>query len=444
MKIISSHPTQKTEKKKKNPPVLNKEYRSFSSGNKKDCCQNFFSERKMDFSASSGKISSVPLSGNSADFQKFLSSAESFCRGNISSGKISSALMEADHGALASQAALFHAVLEKEPVITAHLQTRCLAVMACDWRIAGTDTHKGAFLTSILQKAKLHTLLRHLLDALAFGCSSAAILWDEGGSSIRAFQPIGVENLLFDASGEPSLRSSEGKIIPLSNFHPSQFVFHFHKLKAGPSGSGGLLRPLLWLYFFKHYALRDRARYLEKFGIPFIIARINQEDFQEDGVRRAILTSLNKIASDGSGVISGDAQIQTLSPGVSAAGEYQSFLEYIDKLFALLILGQTASSSSSSGFSKGQIQENVRRDILEADCRALMETVNSQILRPLEFFLYGTEGEFTFQMDFSSPENLTEKAQIVKLLSESGFTISPEWISHAFNIQLTTSPAENK
>ncbi|MBP5182142.1 MAG: hypothetical protein J6331_03830, partial [Lentisphaeria bacterium] len=65
-------------------------------------------------------------------------------------------------------------------------------------------------------------------------------------------------------------------------------------------------------------------------------------------------------------------------------------------------------------------------------------TVDSQILHPLEFYCYGTEGEYSFLLDFSSPENLTEKAQIVKLLSESNFALSPEWIAKEFHVRLAS------
>ncbi|MEI3004026.1 MAG: DUF935 family protein [Victivallales bacterium] len=71
---------------------------------------------------------------------------------------------------------------------------------------------------------------------------------------------------------------------------------HSHKLQSGIS-SRGVSRPLVWLYFFEHYAMRDRARYLEKFGIPFIIAKIRDDDFENESVRSAILQSLAKIST---------------------------------------------------------------------------------------------------------------------------------------------------
>ena len=401
-------------------------------------CIRYSPEKKRN-----SRFSGIPPWDNDRDMMTFLCSPEYTPSGKISASRIQSAVNEADNGFLYNQAFLYRSVLENEPVIAAHLQTRILAVCACDWQISGEDPEKISVLTSILEKANINSLIRHLMESLAFGCAGAVIEWEEGGSSIKGFKSICQENFLFDAMGNPALRTFDGQIRPLFHYHPHQFILHYHKLKSGPPGSGGLLRPLLWLYFFKHYAIRDRARFLEKFGIPFLIAKINQQDFESEATRKNILAALNRISSDGSGVVTGEAQIQTLAPGISASGEYQTFLDYIDKLYTILILGQTASSSASGGFSKGQIQENVRHDILEADCRSLMETLNNQLLRPLEKYCYGTDGKYRFILDFSSPENLLEKAQIIKLLSESNFTISPQWIEKAFNIRLEKKKTEN-
>ena len=388
-------------------------------------------------------IHSVPRS-TGADFDEFAFSWTALNDPKLNAGLIRRLLAAANEGAPSEQAALYRILLEKEPAVTAHMQTRILAVLACDWSIRGSDAKRVAEVRAILEKARVHALMRHLLDALALGYSGAAILWGEGGKEITAFKKIDPSNWQFDLAGNPALLTTSGKTRPLAEYHPNQFVLHTHKLQSGLCSRGGLLRPLVWLYFFKHYAMRDRARYLEKFGIPFLIARIRDDDFENESVRASILQSLAKIGSDGTGVVTAGSELQVLNPANTVSTDYQSWMDYIDRLFAMLILGQTASSGNASGFSKGQIQENVRRDILEADCRNLMETVNTQILAPLERFRYGTEGSLVFHLDYASPENLTEKAQIVRTLAESGFAAAPEWIEKTFGIKLDSAAGKKE
>lgn len=380
------------------------------------------------------KIRRAP--GNpSGDFDEFTCAWNSMSGPKLTAGLLRRLTENADSGAASEQALLYRSMLEKEPAIAAHLQTRILSVLSCDWSLQGDDPAKVHELTGILEQAGIHRLLRHLLDALAFGYSGAAIIWEEGGKGIQTFRKIHTPNWTFDRAGNPALIPLDGQPRPLSEYHPNQFVLHTHKLQSGPCQSGGLLRPLLWLYFFKHYAMRDRARYLEKFGIPFLIAKIREDDFENESVRASILSSLTRVGSDGAGVITEGSELQVLSPA-GGSTDYQNWMNYIDKLFALLILGQTASSADASGFSRGQIQENVRRDILEADCRALMSTVTRQILNPLERFRFGSENTVQFNLDYSMPENLTEKADIVKTLAGSGFRINPRWVEKTFSIEL--------
>ena len=101
----------------------------------------------------------------------------------------------------------------------------------------------------------------------------------------------------------------------------------------------------------------------------------------------------------------------------------------------MLILGQTASSKPASGFSKGQIQENVRQDILEADCRGLIETVNTQLVRPLERFKYCSDNSIEFTMDFKPPEDLEKKALMVKHLADAGISFDPAWVEQTFGVK---------
>ncbi len=370
------------------------------------------------------------------DFDDYLASWVSFTGAKVGAPLIGRLLSGADEGMASELAALFQTILEKEPVAAAHLQTRVLSVLSCDWSVQGEDPAKAREAERLLRDAKMHSLLRHLLDAIGTGYSGAAVLWGEGGSSIRGFKPVHPTNWTFDLLGNPGLLTRSGVERPLASYHPFQFVFHTHSLKPGIPSRGGLLRSLVWLYFFKHYAMRDQARYLERFGMPFVLAKIRREDFDDSGVRSGILDSLAKVGSDGVAVVTEGSELQVVNGASASSADYKGWLEYIDEVFALLILGQTASSGKASGLSRGQMQENVRRDIIEADCRSLMETVDSQLLGPLEECLYGTRGTLRFKLDYSSPESLTERAQVLKSLSEAGFQADPAWVERSFGIQL--------
>ena len=370
-----------------------------------------------------------------SDFDEYLASWTSFTGASVKAPLITRLLESADEGLSSELAALFQTVMEKEPVIAAHIQTRILSVLSCDWSVQGEDSAKAAEVEGILRRARIHSLLRHLLDAVGTGYSGAATVWGEGGSSIDSFKHVDPTNWTFDLAGNPALIGFDGKERAISGYHPFQFVFHTHRLKPGIPSRGGLLRSLVWLYFFKHYAMRDQARFLERFGMPFVLAKIRREDFDDPQVRSSVLDSLAKVGSDGVGVVTEGSEIQVTGAS-SGSADYIEWFKYIDDVYSMLILGQTATSKVASGLSKGQMQENVRRDIVEADCMSLMETVDAQLIRPLELYRYGTSGTLRFVLDYSSPESLVDKAQIVKTLSEAGFKPDPAWIARTFGIAL--------
>jgi phage gp29-like protein len=384
--------------------------------------------------------------GQSDDFDEFLSNWLSHTNTKLTASFIKSMLEGADEGYPQDQAALFQVILEKEPVIAAHFQTRLLGVLACDWHLTkspSTPENRIAELTGLLENADVYGLLKHLLSAIAVGYSGSAVLWGEGGGEIEGFKHINSTNWIFDQAGNPALLTLDGQERPLNTYHPNQFVFHTCSLKPGIPSRGGLLRALVWLYFFKHYALRDRARYLERFGIPFVIAKIRRDDFEDTEIKSGILNSLAKIGSDGVGVVTEGSDIEVLDTGAKSGSEFQDWFNYIDEVYALMILGQVASSKAASGFSKGQMQENVRRDLLEADCRGIMQTVTKQLLRPLEKFKYGNDSGIKFKLDFEPADDLKLKAEIINILESSGHhKIDPAYIEKIFDMPLQKQDKE--
>ncbi len=167
--------------------------------------------------------------------------------------------------------------------------------------------------------------------------------------------------------------------------------------------------------------------------MPFIAGMVDPTTFEKEKnlLKRLILN----FGSSGGGVFTKNVELKLLE--CTGRGEaFFQLLQYLEAAVNKVILGQTASSGESAGLSKGDAQSKVRQDILEADCRALMSTVTRQILNPLERFRFGSENIVQFKLDYSMPENLTEKADIVKTLAGSGFRINPRWVEKTFSIEL--------
>jgi len=374
------------------------------------------------------------------NFDEFLISWISHTRTQLSPVKILNILECADEGQSQDQAALFQVIQEKEPIISAHLQTRKLAVLGADWSIQHEDEKKQDELTSILERAKLRKLIEHLTDAISTGYAGAAIDWLPGGSGIKRFVNVMPQNWVFDAGGYPAVVPATGQPKGISEYPPYQFAFHVQSMKPGIPSRGGLLRSLVWLYFFKSFGIKNYNRYLERFGIPFTVATINPKEFEHGGRVTAILSMLQNMGASGVAAIPDGSSVVMNNPTTGAGNDaYFQWFRYIDDVFALLILGQLATSGDAGGLSKGQAQENVRNDILEADCRNMMDTLTEQVVRPLERFKYGTE-EAYLHMAFEPPADKKAQADVVSTLASAGFKAKREWVEETFDIPLEDAP----
>lgn len=328
-------------------------------------------------------------------------------------------LSEAAEGYSCTQAALIKEIQEKEPLIAAHLATRKAALMGCPWKVQGEDEQdKAEELTAMLTTAGLSDALSHLCDYVPTGYSLVVNDWTEGGKAIAGFLPVAPEVIEFDLGGNMALQDKMGVKHLLAKEHPAQFLTVLGRSKPGLPCRNGLGRSLVWMYLFKHSGLAGAARYVEKFGSPFMYATIPAGQWGERGT---ILATLKAMGRDHAGVIKEGGTIENLTGANADSTDAQmQFLKYCDDIFAVAILGQLATSGDAGGLSKGQAQENVRMDLLAGDARALMAAVNKGLILPLCQMRYGwpdTKG-LSFEIEYEPSEDLDAKATRYKTLTE--------------------------
>lgn len=388
-----------------------------------------------------GKLSrSIPQSRDmSDDLDTVFTSWVNYNRVPITAALINNILSSADDGWPCDQAALIQTIMQKDPTILAHIQTRINVVLASKWTVLDDEegeTPAAKEVKKILSRAGIVGAMRHLLDAIPTGYSGVIIDWAPGAGSISGFTPVHPANWVFDAEGNPAIVNDTGIEKGLNEFHANQFAFHKHSSMPGIPAIGGLVRSLVWTFFFKHYGMKHRARYLEKFGIPFLIAKISDADFANDTTRASLLSTLRSIGADGAGVFTKESSIETVQAGAAGANaSYQEWFNYLDQIITILVLGQLASSDKATGMSNGQTQDKVRQDLFGSDCQNLMETVQNQILAPLEWYKYRTD-KLRFKIEFEPPEDLDKKIKWVSQLESSGRTVKRSWIEDTFNIPL--------
>lgn len=371
----------------------------------------------------------------------------------LAASSLRNILDSAATGDCQEQAQLIGNMIEKDSILAAHFATRKMAVMACNQKLSQKDApfyapapqdQRYVDLWNMLQSAGLYELVEHLLDATPQGYSCAVIDWGDGGKIIRGFQPVHPTNIVFDLGGNPALMLRDAReAIPFSDFHPNQFVMHTFGLKPDIPCKNGLGRALAWLFYFKHEARKSWVQFIEKFGIPFLIGKLSDADFEDTTTRTAMATQLRDFARNGAVVAKEEGGVEAVTVAGHHNKIHEEFVRRIDECYALCILGQLGSSQGEPGrLGNNEQQQDVRQDRRESDCRRVMSTINRQIIQPAWLFTYGEAAMPQcpqFMMDFMPPRDRERLASAVNYLAQAGFRPDTLQLSHEIGMSLEES-----
>jgi len=330
-------------------------------------------------------------------------------------------LRQANGGDPESQARLSLEIEEKDWDSSQALSTRRAAVEGTAWHVepGAEDDSKAAEIAAAAEemlKAEVAVdddddvvdfegCVAHLLTGILPGYAWTEILWDTSAGSIAGYVLGQTAAITFDKSKAPKIKTTATPSgLPMV---PNKFVWHVHRARSGDATRGGLIRPLGWMYLFGNLAVKDLLRFVEKFGMPFVAARIDDRAWEKD--RDRIKYLIENFGSDGGAVFSKAVELEMLDAVDSAGEVYFRLLEYMGNAKEKVILGQTATSGDAGGFSKGQAQENVRQDIREADCKAVARTVRKDILKPWTMINYGADAPVpAFRFEYEPAEETAD------------------------------------
>lgn len=372
----------------------------------------------------------------------------------LSPSKLGAIFARANQGDPTAQAKLAGEILEKNWDIRHAVSTRTAAVAGVRWScVAANPEDKLAVAIAEEAEAMLEAvepqrdrqgdcsfsrLLGSMSGALLPGYDCAEIQWKEGGRGIEAFTPLPREAVTFTESLQPLLATTQTPTgLPLV---PSKFVFHRPSGMSGDATRGGLIRPLGWLHLFSNLGIKDLARFVEKFGMPFVLARLDENAWQTE--RHTIADLVRNFGSDGGGVFSKAVELQMLDAQAKDGNVYFRLLEYTGMCATKVVLGQTASSSEGGGLSGDNAQSAVRQDLLESDCQDLAITIRADVLSPWTVFNHGPEAPVpVLQFDCQPPEDMKQKALVAgDVAQRMGFELDGGWVESTFGVVLAKGP----
>ena len=374
----------------------------------------------------------------------------------LSPSKLGAIFTRANQGDPTAQAKLAEEILEKNWDIRHAVGTRAAAVAGIRVSCVAADPEDArAVEIAAAAEAMLEAvepardrqgdcsfprLLASMSGALLPGYDCAEIQWAEGGTRIEAFSPLPRDAVTFSMSQQPLIATTATPTgLPLT---PNKFIFHRPGGMRGDATRGGLIRPLGWLHLFANLGIKDLARFVEKFGMPFVLAKLDENAWKTE--RNTIADLIRNFGSDGGAVFSKAVEVEMLDArGMNSSGQiYFRLLEYTGQCVTKVVLGQTATSSDGGGFSADNAQSAVRQDLLESDCADLAATIRADVLRPWTHWNYGPDAPVPMlHFDCQPPADKKQQATIAgDVAQRMGFELDGGWVESTFGVVLAKGP----
>lgn len=370
--------------------------------------------------------------------------------------KVDAILMAANSGDTERQAKLSGEIEEHDWDIAQAVQTRRLAVAGLKWSIEPTEDDDDPKAEEISEAAEAMlravrydgtdelasfagALCGGLQGALLPGFAVLELVWGKGGQELQGLQEIEPRHFIFrDETGRllsrPRLRTTaEPNGVDLAH---GKFVVHYAQARPGARCRGGLIRPLAWLHCFSRVNMIDLLTFIERYGMPFVVAKVGQEAYATE--RTKLKALVRAFGPAGGAVLSEHVETELLQASNTSGDVYFRLLQYVGDAVTKVVLGQLATAGEAGGFSKGGEQGKVRQDLLEADCRALEETVRTQILRPWVMWNYGPTAPIPrLHLHSEPPEDVKATADTAAALYNAGLEWDEEEASERMGMKLT-------
>lgn len=355
--------------------------------------------------------------------------------------KLARIFKEADAGDPFRQMELFEEMESKDTHLFSQLQTRKLAVTGLDWEVQpfsqdGTDQEIAAFVEEQLKELDgFSDNLMDILDAIGKGISFQEIEWEyrDGHVVVGNIEYVHQKKFYYNTLTDALMLRTEAFPggIPLPE---NKFVVHRYKARSGHPSRYGVLRVVAWMYLFKNYDLKDWVSFCEVYGMPLRLGTYDATASEKD--KAALMDAIVRMGTDAAGIVPSGTDIRFIeSNKQSSVDIYERLARFCDEQMSKAIVGQTLTSDSGGSYAQSKTHNDVRKDLTEADCKAVMETVRRDLIRPLVEFNFGVRAHVPyFVLNATDTDDLKETAEIVNTLAATGLEIPKSWLYKKFNI----------
>lgn len=356
-------------------------------------------------------------------------------------------LEQAEQGDIIAQHDLFLDMEEKDGHIFAEMSKRKRALLTLDWSIepprnaTAAEKKQAEYAEEVLRDLdNLEDLLLDMCDAIGHGFSCLEIEWEMLGAERvpKAFNHRPQEWFQTDRATRSQIRLRDMSLDG-AELWPFGWVMHVHRAKSGYLSRSGLHRVLAWPFLFKNYSVRDLAEFLEIYGLPLRLG--TYPGGASDDEKATLLRAVLSIGHDAAGIVPEGMMIDFKEAAKGAADPFQYMIEWCERTQSKAILGGTLTTQAdgkSSTNALGNVHNEVRHDLLEADARQVASTITRDLVYPILMLNKGGVVDRRrlprFKFDTVEPEDIKTIADALPSLVGVGVRIPVDWANEKLRI----------
>jgi len=186
-----------------------------------------------------------------------------------------------------------------------------------------------------------------------------------------------------DATGRLKVRETNQLGYPTGSTNDvdgNRYIVHRAHLLSTHDLWGGPMRSILFWWLLGNMDREWWARFLERYGSPFIVGKYRQGD---DASRSIMERAFSYAVKIGGLVISKDSEVELMqAASTSSAESYEKFIRLCNEEKSKLVIGQVLTTESrSTGLGSGLANQHgkVRDDIRQFDSGKIAETLENQL-----------------------------------------------------------------
>ncbi|CAL1241314.1 DUF935 domain-containing protein [Candidatus Methylocalor cossyra] len=262
------------------------------------------------------------------------------------------------------------------------VRRRKASVKSMGWQVLRGESparvHKA--IVSMLNDLDMPRLINEALDAALFGYQPFEIIWRPGGGMAAPLDVVGKppEWFMFNADNELRFRSRAnpfaGDALP-----PDKFLLARQRpTYQNPYGFPDLSL-VFWPTVFKRAGLKFWARFVEKYGTPWLIGK-HPRGMAPAEVEE-LLDQLEAMVDDAVAAIPNDSSLDIVeAAGKGASADlYREFILMCRSEVTIALLGQNQNMERDSTHASALAGQAVTEDIRDDDATMVAQVVNELI-----------------------------------------------------------------